>query len=100
MRGIRGTGDYKQQIVAWHHCNGLQLTLAQYHEKLRDIGRSVEEILLEWAEEARVSWCSVREARPEVTVRRDVSSPLSWFRSKTVAVWGCGAIGCLSHKSG
>ena len=99
MRGIRGTGDYKQHIVAWYLepiiATGLRLTLAQSspHEKLRDVGRSVEEILLEWAEEARVSWCSVREARPEVTVRRDVSSPLSWFRSKTVAVWGCGAIG-------
>ena len=99
MRGIRGSGDLKQHIVAWYLepiiATGLRLTLAQSspNEKLRDIGRSVEEIILEWAEKARVSWCSVREARPEVTVRRDLSSPLSWFWSKSVAIWGCGAIG-------
>ena len=99
MRGIRGSGDYKQHIVAWYLeatiANALRLTLAQTspHQEIRAIGRRVEEIVLEWAEGARVSWCQVREARPEVTVRRDVSSPLGWFRSKSVAVWGCGAIG-------
>ena len=99
MRGIRGSGEYKQHIVAWFlepiFATALRNTLYQLssYEKLRDIGRSVEELILEWAKEARVSWCSVREARPEVTVRRDESSPLSWFRSKSVAVWGCGAIG-------
>ena len=53
----------------------------------------MEEIILQWAETAKVTWCRVREARPEVTVRRDKDSPLSWFRSKSVAIWGCGAIG-------
>ena len=99
MRGIRGSGDYKQHIVAWYLepivATGLRLTLSQLsaHESLRDIGQRAEEIILNWAEGARVSWCSVREARPEVTVRRDLSSPLSWFRCKSVAIWGCGAIG-------
>ena len=99
MRGVRGLGDRKQHIVAWYLekeiANGFRLALAQSspHEEIRAIGRRVEEIVLEWAEGARVSWCQVREARPEVTVRRDVASPLSWFRSKSVAIWGCGAIG-------
>ena len=39
------------------------------------------------------NWCQVREARPEVTIRRDEGSPLGWFRGKSVAVLGCGAIG-------
>ena len=99
MRGVRGSGDCKQHIVAWYLekeiANGFRLTLAQSspHEEIRAIGRRVEEIVLKWAEGAQVSWCQVREARPEVTVRRDVDSPLNWFRSKSVAIWGCGAIG-------
>ena len=35
----------------------------------------------------------VREMRPEVTRRRDHSSPMAWFRGKRVAIWGCGAVG-------
>ena len=40
-----------------------------------------------------MSWCVVREMRPEVTRRRDQTSPMEWFRGKRVAIWGCGAIG-------
>ena len=35
----------------------------------------------------------VRELRPEVTRRRDDSSPMAWFCGKRVAIWGCGAVG-------
>ena len=99
MRGIRGSGDYKQHIVAWFIeasvATGLRVTLAQFspHEEVRDIGREAEELILGWAEKAEIAWCQVREARPEVTIRRDATSPLGWFRSKSVDIWGCGAIG-------
>lgn len=46
-----------------------------------------------WAVLAKVGWCIVREMRPEVTRRRDQSSPTAWFRGKRVAIWGCGAVG-------
>ena len=46
-----------------------------------------------WSVSARVGWCSVREMRPEVTRRRDHSSPTAWFRGRRVAIWGCGAVG-------
>ncbi|MDE0178880.1 MAG: patatin-like phospholipase family protein [Gammaproteobacteria bacterium] len=46
-----------------------------------------------WAEVARVDWCPVREARPEVTRGRDENSPIEWWKGKTVEVWGCGALG-------
>ena len=46
-----------------------------------------------WAVSAQVGWCRVREMRPEVTRRRDHSSPMAWFRGKRVAIWGCGAVG-------
>ena len=98
-RGIRESGEYPQHLVAWllepAIANGLRLALEQFspHEKLQEIGRECERIVIEWSEKAEVNWCRVREARPEVTVRRDEGSPLGWFRGKSVAVWGCGAIG-------
>ena len=46
-----------------------------------------------WSVDAKVGWCDVREMRPEVTRRRDQTSPMAWFRGKRVAIWGCGAIG-------
>ena len=46
-----------------------------------------------WSVEAKAGWCTVREMRPEVTRRRDKTSPMAWFRRKRVAIWGCGAIG-------
>ena len=46
-----------------------------------------------WSVEANVGWCAVREMRPEVTRRRDQTSPMAWFHGKRIAIWGCGAIG-------
>ena len=98
-RGIRESGVYPQNLVAWllepAIANGLRLALEQFspHERIQEIGRECERIVLEWSDIAKVNWCRVREARPEVTVRRDEGSPLGWFRGKSVAVWGCGAIG-------
>ena len=98
-RGISESGEYPQHLVAWlvapAIANGLRLALEQFspHERIREIGRECERIVLEWSDIAKVNWCLVREARPEVTVRRDEGSPLGWFRGKSVAVWGCGAIG-------
>ena len=41
----------------------------------------------------KIKWCKVYEMRPEVTERRDQSSPMKWFKEKHVTIWGCGAIG-------
>lgn len=98
-RGISESGEYPQHLVAWlletAIANGLRLALEQFspHDRIQEIGRECERIVLEWADIAKVNWCLVREARPEVTVRRDEGSPLGWFRGKSLAVWGCGAIG-------
>ena len=98
-RGIRGSASYQQNLVAWlvepMIANGFRLALEQFspYAKLQEIGRKCERLVFEWSEQADVCWCYVREARPEVTVRRDEDSPLAWFRDKTVVVWGCGAIG-------
>ena len=49
--------------------------------------------VVRWSALAKVGWCMVREMRPEVTRRRDDSSPMAWCRGKRVAIWGCGAVG-------
>ena len=46
-----------------------------------------------WSTAAKVGWCQVEEMRPEVTRRRDHTSPMSWFLGKRIAIWGCGAVG-------
>ena len=98
-RGVVESGIYEQNLVAWLLepvvADGLRLALEQFspHEGIREIGLECERLVLEWSKGADVDWCRLREARPEVTIRRDEESPLAWFRNKTVAVWGCGAIG-------
>lgn len=49
--------------------------------------------VVNWSMSAKVGWCQVEEMRPEVTRRRDQSSPMAWFLGKRIAVWGCGAVG-------
>lgn len=99
MRGVSGSRDLKQHLTAWYVApviaNGLRLSLRQFShdERLRKIGERVEEIIWSWAAKADVNWCAVREDRPEIVARRDHESPLSWFRGRSVALWGCGAVG-------
>ena len=66
----------------------LAMTFAKEAERIAAIMAVVS-----WSESAKVAWCAVREMRPEVTQRRDHSSPVTWFHGKRVAIWGCGAIG-------
>jgi integrative and conjugative element protein (TIGR02256 family) len=97
---MRGTADERRQhlsawfiepLLAW----GLQhaLNTASQDPDLRANAQRVHEIIEQWAEEANVHWCRVREARSEVTQRRDKDSPIRWFAGKHVALWGCGALG-------
>jgi integrative and conjugative element protein (TIGR02256 family) len=98
MRGIRG-GELRQHLTAWRldptFASGVRLMAQKYSsdEGHRKIGEEVEDILMDWADKAEVSWCEVLEDRPEIVTRRDHTSPLQVVRGKTVAVWGCGALG-------
>jgi predicted acylesterase/phospholipase RssA/molybdopterin/thiamine biosynthesis adenylyltransferase/proteasome lid subunit RPN8/RPN11 len=99
MRRLAG-GEPKQHLVAWYLseviAEGLRLSLnaLSEQERLREIGAEVEQIITDWADKASVAWCRIDELRPEVTERRDAQSPMrKAFAGKTVAVWGCGAIG-------
>ena len=98
MRGVRG-GDLRQHLTAWRldsvFAQGVRLVANKYedNERVREIGEEVEAILMDWAGKAEVSWCRVLEDRPEIVTRRDHSSPTTVLQGKTVAVWGCGALG-------
>jgi predicted acylesterase/phospholipase RssA/molybdopterin/thiamine biosynthesis adenylyltransferase len=98
MRGIAG-GTLRQHLTAWRipseEADKMTLTLRRFSEDdaKRDIGEKAIDAVFEWAGSAQAEWCPVREARHEVTVRRDEDSPLRAFTEKTVAVWGCGALG-------
>jgi predicted acylesterase/phospholipase RssA len=82
---------YVEPLFAWGLAHSLQTNAAD--PELRDSAKRVEEIMTEWAAGAKIHWCPVREDRPEVTRRRDLGSPLESFAGKTVAIWGCGALG-------
>ncbi len=64
-------------------------------EAIRAIINSVFDRLCEWQKESRVQWCSVIENRSEIVTRRDEGTAMDWFTGKTVAIWGCGALGSL-----
>ena len=59
----------------------------------KDLQQRVAEFFQRWADDATVTWCRLREARPEVTQRRDSGRPATVFAGKTIDLWGCGALG-------
>lgn len=99
MRGIRGESKPKQHLTAWfiesELAAGLRLSLEKYRDDadISAIAQRIETLVSEWLELVEVAWVTVREDRPEVTIRRDKSSPMEWFQGKKVALWGCGALG-------
>lgn len=101
MRGIRGSARLKQHLSAWlirkEVVKGLRLLLNKYRpeEGLRAIGREVERLMEEWFDDddVDVGWCAVREDRSEILVPRDSGTAMNVFRDRTVAIWGCGALG-------
>ena len=104
MRGIAGSGELQQHLAAWHLeptlANGLRTMTAKYSENadLRALGAQMEALILEWAAQAKCEWLRIDEARPAVTVRRDERANVAAFQEKSVAIWGCGAIGGLAAE--
>ena len=97
MRRVAPGGPALQHLAVWE-------ISANDADKLRKLNISVRaddtaqrtaaiKAVVTWSLIAKVGWCVVREMRPEVTRRRDHSSPMAWFLGKRVAIWGCGAVG-------
>ena len=97
MRRVDGGGRALQHLTVWEISGEDADNLRELHvTKQRDdtaASHKAVRKVTEWAVSAKVGWCVVREMRPEVTRRRDQTSPMAWFRGKRVAIWGCGAIG-------
>ena len=119
-RGI--TGDYSrrlQHLQAWEiepvNVDTLRdlATTCDIMKQFGDITTSTEfqtlftsviNDLTTWQFSSRVRWCSVMENRPEIVIRRDEGTAMDWFSGKTVALWGCGALGgvvaeCLARSN-
>lgn len=109
MRGTAGiNGERKQHLAVWeiepiavHQLSLIEQALdlcARWgdREGKEDLNELTDEIIknfYKWMDESKVGWCRVLENRPEVTIRRDLDTPMSTFRHKRVAIWGCGALG-------
>jgi integrative and conjugative element protein (TIGR02256 family) len=99
MRGISGSDDLRQHLTVWRveplAAWALKTALPRSGESEDEQARreNILRIVSDWIASVQVQWCGVREDRPEVVTRRDVDTPMAWFRGKTVAVWGCGALG-------
>lgn len=98
MRGIAG-GIRKQHLSVWainpETADSIRQTWAKSQDSLEisAIRTKLEQVLVQVLKNSTISWCPVMEARPEVTIRRDSNTPLSFFQEKSVAIWGCGALG-------
>ena len=108
MRGIAGSDERQQHITAWYISptivNSLRLAMrarglirqATTDETLAEAERltdDIETIIIEWLSDTNIAWCKVMENRPEIVTRRDMNTPMQWFKNRTVALWGCGALG-------
>lgn len=98
MRGISGEQP-TQHLTAWR-VPAFGLDVLELDEKVAGLGDDgielhgkVRVLFDSWAKDTDVEYCQIREARPEVTARRDTGQPISSFVGKTVEVWGCGALG-------
>lgn len=110
QRGVVSQSQLQQHIMAWEAdptmIKALRLSLNKYSDdiKLKNIGEDAERIANEYTKLIDVYWCRVLENRPEVTVRRDINTPVEIFRNKIVCIWGCGALGshvaCYLAKAG
>ncbi|MDE0135295.1 MAG: patatin-like phospholipase family protein [Acidimicrobiaceae bacterium] len=98
MRGTKA-GERHQHLAIWHVSDqGTRRLRSAQLEASDAIGTQehsdeLPAALSRWAETARIDWCPVDEARPEVTRPRDGTSPVTEFTGRSVALLGCGAIG-------
>jgi proteasome lid subunit RPN8/RPN11 len=96
MRGMSGAAERLQHLACWFvsaEQSALLYTAALRAEESE--GKIAATEFATWAETAAISWCEVREERPEIVVSRDQGSPLSWWRGRRVTILGCGAIGSV-----
>ena len=103
MRRLVPGGPHRQHLAVWQiaavDADQLrQLAVSTGAASSTDRHESIRAVAT-WSASAKVGWCQVEEMRPEVTRRRDQTSPMSWFLGKRIAIWGCGAVGSRVAES-
>ena len=108
MRGTAGDEERFQHLTAWYiepnivnrlrtamRVRGLirQISSEETLAEVERLAKDLESALLDWLSDTNVAWCRVMENRPEIITRRDYNTSMAWFKDKTVALWGCGALG-------
>lgn len=88
----------RQHLAVWFLNLGIVNIVRQYSSlavegNSEKIARFIHQC--ETAHSIPIEWCRVLEGRTEVTLRRDMGRPLSWFEKKSVQVLGAGALGSL-----
>jgi integrative and conjugative element protein (TIGR02256 family) len=91
-RRLPGSDRRLPHLVCWRLDEVGQHLLAAARAAGTD-DRDLAKAAAPWLEQAATRWVPVMEARPEVTLRRDNGSPVSWLAGKRVLVLGCGALG-------
>ena len=92
-------GEVCQHLEVWHlapdFARGVRATIPEPTDSgdLRELRDDLAAALVALADVTPIDFCNVRDARPEVTERRDAGSALEVFRGKCVSIWGCGALG-------
>ena len=110
MRGTRD-GELCQHLTAWQsesfvgdvaelegdvaatRASAQKLGATEIEESSNALHERVIGLLKSWAKRSKVTWCRIREDRPEVTTRRDTGRPTTAYQGLHVEIWGCGALG-------
>lgn len=66
-----------------------QETPEEIHRLLHDVLDTVNK----WMTTSKVNWCRVMENRKEIIQRRDLGTPMDKLHGRSVALFGCGALG-------
>ncbi len=85
----RKESEMVQHLEAWYIDQGTTTALKSH---LKD-ERTDKEMLVASLRDKSLSWCSVIDARPEVSIRRDSGSPMNWFTGKSICILGAGSVG-------
>ena len=65
----------------------------EFRKKVEEHRQDCKDLSLRCLKSANLRWCSVKEERDEVTVRRDNKTSANVYLDKAIVIWGCGALG-------
>ncbi len=85
----RNGTELVQHLEAWYIDQGTTLALSSTLKN----PQADKDKLATSLRDSGLSWCSIVDARPEVSIRRDSGSPMNWFTGKAICILGTGSVG-------